>query len=185
MRSGQASRFDYAPGRACDVGAPVQVPAEGRVMVSIDELCSDPWIAAAMRRTSLESASGEWLRLIAGSWHEHLTLGIFPARASTVGDLREWMAMTGEQRGEWMARALRDRRAASSEPAPSRLPRTALPLLGLPRLADSVEGPCSATEGPCSWLIDDEPGGAWDAYCNNCFRPRDWTKAEREQEAHR
>ncbi len=45
-------------------------------------------------------------------------------------DLREWMTMTEEQRLDWMARALRDRRAASSEPAPSRMPRTALPLLG-------------------------------------------------------
>jgi hypothetical protein len=64
------------------------------------------------------------------AWNRHAFPEIFPVRAGVVADLCEWMVMTGEQRLDWMARALRDRRAASSEPAPSRMPRTALPLLG-------------------------------------------------------
>lgn len=64
------------------------------------------------------------------AWNRHAFPWLFPVRAGVVADLCEWMTLTGAERLDWMARALRNRRAASSEPVPSRLPRTALPLLG-------------------------------------------------------
>ena len=90
---------------------------------------------------SLERATGERLDELAtlygiarvdSRWRGRFSpvlIGDIVAEFRT-NDLREWMTMTEEQRLDWMARALRDRRAASSEPTPSRMPRTALPSFG-------------------------------------------------------
>mgnify|MGYP003419921935 FL=1 len=47
------------------------------------------------------------------------------------------------------------------------------------------EAPCEVTGEPCVWLSDDEYDAAgeivaWDLFCANCYRFRDWTKDEAE-----
>ena len=46
-----------------------------------------------------------------------------------------------------------------------------------------IEEPCEKTGLPCCWLSDDQYDQAgelvaWDLFCSDCYRNRDWTKDE-------
>lgn len=46
-----------------------------------------------------------------------------------------------------------------------------------------TEAPCAVTGQPCRWLSDDETDDAgevvaWDLFCMDCYRSRDWSKDE-------
>ena len=39
-----------------------------------------------------------------------------------------------------------------------------------------MEEPCDKTGRGCQWVCEDQADGAWDLYCADCFRWRDWSK---------
>jgi hypothetical protein len=50
-----------------------------------------------------------------------------------------------------------------------------------------VEDLCAVTGKPCRWLSDDQYENgeivAWDLFCQDCFRERDWDKDEASETA--